>query len=110
MSTMSTPKSKLLLEQALSLLSVAVSPDQEQPKCLYRLSYQQSSAATDVHVDGNTVNLPPLPLDLAFNDSVMDQVRAAWDVVTQGDEPAEDVEYMNFDDREGVIDEDERYE
>jgi hypothetical protein len=105
---LSTPTSKTLLEKALSSLLAAVTgSDSESPTVLYKLSYEQTSgSSTSVKVDGAIVDLPPLPLDLAFNDAVMGQVRAAWDAVTKGDEPDGSAEYMKFEDREGAVDDD----
>ena len=105
---MSTPASKTLLEKALSSLLAAVTDsDSESATVLYKLSYEQTNgSSTSVNVDGAVVDLPPLPLDLAFNDAVMGQVRAAWDAVTKDDEPDGSVEYMKFEDREGAVDDD----
>ena len=98
LSTLSTPTSRILLEKALS---------SESPTVRYRLSYEQTrGSSTSVNVDGAVVDLPPLPLDLAFNDAVMGQVRAAWDAVAKGDEPDGSAEYMKFEDREGAVDDD----
>lgn len=76
---------------------------------LYKLHFEQRGGSASVDVNGPVVGLPSLPVDLSFNDSVMDRVRAAWEVVMKGDEPAEGTEYMKFDDREGAAD-DDRYD
>ena len=109
LSTVSGPISRELLEKALSLLLAAVAGDSGDATYLYKLHYEQRGGLASVDVDGSVVSLPSLPLDLAFNDSVMDRVRAAWEVVTKGDESAEGTEYMVFDDREGAVD-DDRYD
>lgn len=45
-------------------------------------------------------------LGLAFDDSVLDPVREAWDMVTR-DKVDKDAEYMQFEDREGVNDDED---
>ena len=50
-------------------------------------------------INGGIVSLPSMPLDLAFNDAVMDQVKVAWEAVTRDDESPEEIEYMKFVDR-----------
>lgn len=109
MSTISSPNSKDLLEKALTSLLTAVSPDSEPPVVLYKLSYDQhSGGSTSTSVDGNVISFPVLPLDLAFNDNVMAQVKTAWDALPHKSdaEGAEGEGYMNFEDREGAGDED----
>jgi len=108
LSTLLTPTSRNLLEKALSsLLAAVANGESEAPSALYKLYYEQTSgSSTSVDVDGAIVDFPPLPLDLAFNDAVMGQVRAAWDAVTKGDEPDGSAGYMKFEDREGAVDDD----
>lgn len=48
-----------------------------------------------------------LPLDLAFNDSVLDPVRTAWEMVVPGATDEERADYLVFTDREGADAEDE---
>merc|ERR1712098_951941 len=80
LSTISTSSSK-----ALSSLLSAISPDSSSP-ILYTLSYdQKSGGATTTSVDGNVITFPSVPLDLAFNDTVMEQVRTAWNAVVRKD-------------------------
>jgi hypothetical protein len=55
-------------------------------------------------------HLPPLGADLAFNDSVMDQVRAAWDAVVETDGTVDRSNYMKFEDREGADPEEEVFD
>lgn len=106
LSTVSTSRSRELLDKALSSLLVAVAGDSEEATCLYKLHYEQRSGSASVDVDGAKVGLPHLPLDLAFNDSIMGRVREAWGSVTKDNEGAR---YMKFDDREGAVD-DDRYD
>ncbi|KAF4124477.1 GDP dissociation inhibitor [Geosmithia morbida] len=108
LSTVSTPASKDVLDKALSsLLEAAVPSGQKPPPCLYKLSYEQTATTdrTNVDDDGPIVNIPPLPLDLSFNDGVMDCVQKAWESV-KADDDTHVSEYMKFDDREGAEDND----
>ncbi|ODA83248.1 hypothetical protein RJ55_01760 [Drechmeria coniospora] len=99
LSTVSTPRSKDMLDAALSCL-LATSP--EPVGCLYKLRYDQKGGTGSFTVDGGcgTFGLPPL--DLAFNDSALASVREAWDMVV----PNGEGDYMQFNDREGAFDED----
>lgn len=82
----------------------------QHPSCLYKLRYGQTgSSATSTTVDGPIVSFPPLPLDLSFNDGVMGRIRSAWESVMKTDESVDGAEYMNFEDREGAVD-DDRYD
>ena len=97
---------QLLLESAVnSLLQFEAEPT---AKVLWSLRYTQlgrfdasQSIATDS--SKNIICFPPPSLDLAFDDSTIDIVRAAWKMVMEGD--AVDAEFMNFEDREGANDE-----
>lgn len=100
--------SRGLLDKALTAL-LATSSDRNAVKPLYQLYYKQRDSPSSVNFDNNIIGLPALSLDVAFNDSVMDHVRAAWDAVTRGNEQGES-EYMKFENREGAVDDDDRYE
>ena len=104
------PKSDVLLTTALANLLAAVPGEQATPRILYRLSYEQVGGEHSLEVNGNVVNFPPLPLDLAFNDSALESVREAWKLVTARIKVDEDAEYMVFEDREGSDDQDNIYE
>lgn len=52
----------------------------------------------------NIIWFPPPSLDLAFDDTTIDIVRAAWKVIMGVD--AVDAEFMSFEDREGATGED----
>lgn len=61
--------------------------------------------------EGGNVATFGLPLlDLAFNDSTLDPVRQAWDMAMGQEANAEGVEYLVFDDREGVVDDDDVFD
>lgn len=110
LNTISGPKSASLLETARARLLAALKMDDEpEPECLYELFYEQSGcSSSSPTIQGNVVTFPTLPLDLAFNDSALESVRTAWNVVTSnGLRMGEQAEYMVFGDREGTSDEDE---
>ena len=81
------------------MLLDVVSDEQSTPNCLFQLSYEQNGGSGSVMINGGIVSLPSMPLDLAFNDAVMDQVKVAWEAVTRDDESPEEIEYMKFVDR-----------
>ena len=98
-----------LLESAVSKLLQSVGPT---ARVLWSLRYTQSgcdSGTIDIaqSVEPNSNNvicLPPPSVDLAYDDSMIDLVKAAWKVV-MGSE-AKDDEFMKFEDREGAQNED----
>lgn len=109
LSTLSSPNAQAHLERALSSLLAALSQNtQEHPKVLYQLYYEQTGVDVPfVNIDGQRAEFSPLPLDLAFNDSVMDPVRSAWEMVNSNATEEERAEYLVFTDREGADAEDE---
>ncbi|KAK8110005.1 hypothetical protein PG999_008142 [Apiospora kogelbergensis] len=112
LTTLSTVNSKHELEQALSMLVNAVEGDESASPCLYQLYYEKAfgdKASTTENL-GATPNLsfPPLSATLAFEDSDLEAVKAAWGLVL-GDEADEET-YLVFEDREGADAEDEVYE
>ncbi|KAI1456768.1 GDP dissociation inhibitor [Annulohypoxylon moriforme] len=111
--TLTTPQSTERLSKALdALLSAATPPDAQKPICLYKLSYEQSLSPREpsrtTRGKTSTFAFPSPSLNLAFDDSCLDTVKDAWKVV-MGDEGPDD-EYMVFEDREGMGDDDEVYE
>lgn len=56
----------------------------------------------------NVFSFPAPALDLAFDDGLLDQVKQVWKAV-MGDE-ADENSFLKFDDREGMIDEEEANE
>ncbi|KAH6605174.1 Rab geranylgeranyl transferase escort protein [Trichoderma cornu-damae] len=109
LSTLANPNAQTHLEKALSSLLASLSPgDQEPPQLLYQLCYEQIGFDTpSVDIDGQSVVFSLLPLDLAFNDSALDPVRQAWEMVLPDATAGEREEYLVFTDREGVDAEDE---
>lgn len=70
--------------------------------------YEQTGVDTpSVNIDGQTAEFSLLPLDLAFNDSVLDPVKSAWEMVNSNATDEERAEYLLFTDREGADAEDE---
>ncbi|POR34181.1 Rab proteins geranylgeranyltransferase component A [Tolypocladium paradoxum] len=107
LSTTSSPRSKDLLDAALSSLLTAASRAQEPPKHLYRLHYEQRGGTGSFTVDNKTGTFAFPPPGLAFDDSVLSSVREAWNMVMTRDSVDGDEEYMNFEDREGAADDDD---
>lgn len=95
-----------MLEQAVRALlsAVEITPV---PTALWSVRYEQRSsgaksplpASTDKHV----LNFPPTSMDLAFDDSTLEQVREVWQKIL-GDDVGE---FLVFQDREAVTDDDE---
>ncbi|KAL7948391.1 GDP dissociation inhibitor [Trichoderma barbatum] len=109
LSTLTSPNAQTHLEKALSSLLTSFSVDgQESPKSLYQLYYEQTGYdVPSVNIDGQSAVFSLLPLDLAFNDSVLDPVRSAWEMVAPHGTEEEPAEYLVFTDREGADAEDE---
>lgn len=106
LSTVSSSDAKGLLKKALTGLLGAVASDQENPKILYELYYEQRSFPTAPEAGGRILSFSPVGLDLAFNDSIMTNVNTIWTGLTKDDENSTEADYMNFDDREGADDDD----
>jgi hypothetical protein len=70
------------------------------PAVLWSLQYEQrvgaESGVLPTHSDDHTLVFPPVPLDLASVDSVLDHVKEAWQKI-MGDEAGE---FLVFADRE----------
>ena len=113
---MENPKKRL--DAAISLLlkakiDVPVSSELEQqnaaPESLFELRYDQTRASTSNLVSGNTCAFPPPSLDLAFDDSTLDNVEEAYLHVLGkvGGDQAQETPYMVFKSREQFDDDDE---
>lgn len=111
LTTLRTPDSKELLQRCLRSLLEALAPA-ETPSDLYQLYYEQArSPATALVGSGpHTLEFPIPSTDLAFQDSTLEPVHEAWKLVV-GQAAAEnnnpDAAYMDFQDREGVTDEED---
>ncbi|KAL2830201.1 GDP dissociation inhibitor-domain-containing protein [Aspergillus cavernicola] len=96
-----------LIEGAIGkLLQSSAGPD---ARVLWSLRYTQLGRAVDGDtrpanvVSGNVIRFPPPSLDLSFDDSIIDLVKDAWNVVM--DNEASPEEFMSFTDRESYDDE-----
>ncbi|KAE9970369.1 hypothetical protein BLS_004951 [Venturia inaequalis] len=78
----------------------------EKPHILWQLQYQQrcdiSSAPDDVG-EGKSISLPVSSADLAFDETILDSVKAAWQKITGG----QPQEFLVFEDRNPVGDDDD---
>lgn len=78
----------------------------EKPHILWQLRYQQrcdiSSASDDVS-EGKSISLPVSSADLAFDETILDSVKAAWQKITGG----QPQEFLVFEDRNPVGDDDD---
>ncbi|CAO2651106.1 Nn.00g094030.m01.CDS01 [Neocucurbitaria sp. VM-36] len=94
-----------LLQQAVEALlsSVDVTPP---PSILWSIKYQQQpssgSESLPTGVDNQVLHFPPPSMDLAFDDSVLENVRELWQKI-MGDGG----EFLVFQDREAYADDDE---
>lgn len=105
LSTVRTSSAKIVLEKALSSLLATVADGQEVPPCIYQLYYEQSVGASSLNVDGSVATFSSCLSSLAFDDSLLDSVQQAWELVT-GSSGQDKTEYMRFEDREGGDDDD----
>ena len=84
------------------MLSTQQSPDVE---VIWTLQYQQDAKDPPSLSDGggnsHVLCFPSTPLDLAFDDTILDNVKEAWLKVTGDDADG----FMKFEDREAVVDE-----
>ncbi|KAL0937464.1 RAB proteins geranylgeranyltransferase component a [Colletotrichum truncatum] len=104
-----TPKSATsaeALQKALDSLLASLADGENQPQTIYKVAYQQARPTASAPAD-DVLYVPSLPLDLAFSDSALESVRDTWWKIMGpvADDP--DVQYMKFEDREGVGDEDD---
>ncbi|KAI1801683.1 GDP dissociation inhibitor-domain-containing protein [Daldinia bambusicola] len=98
------------LESSLNYLLAATAPPKgPAPVPLYKLWYEQTLSAREpsVATNGETRSFafPSPSLSLAFDDGCLGPVKEAWKLV-MGDDALE-TEYMVFEDREGVGDDDD---
>ena len=93
------------LQQAVEALLETVG-EQPSPRALWTLQYQQRAPISPSTRSGDSdgiIALPPLSQDLALEDSVLDSVKEAWQKTTGAGEG----DFMSFEAREGIEDEDE---
>ncbi|KAJ4145467.1 hypothetical protein LMH87_004316 [Akanthomyces muscarius] len=107
LSTISTPSSRALLDTALSSLLQAASGNLEPPEVVFRLQYEQRGARLpSLNADDSIVTFGAPVLDLAFRDDMLQPVRQAWENFTGQTGEQADAEYLVFEDREVVDDDD----
>ncbi|OAQ98024.1 hypothetical protein LLEC1_07168 [Akanthomyces lecanii] len=107
LSTISTPSSQILLDTALSSLLRAASGVQENRGVAFKLQYQQKGARTpSLIVDDGIVTFGAPALDLAFRDDMLQPVLEAWQRFAGQSGQEADAQYLVFEDREVVDDDD----
>lgn len=92
----------VLLEQAVKKLIATQEIDAE---VLWTLRYEQNSkAATPAAADDSidVLRFPNTPLDLSFDDTILDNVKEGWLKITGSNAD----EFMKFEDRQEAADED----
>ncbi|KAK4102984.1 hypothetical protein N658DRAFT_422513 [Parathielavia hyrcaniae] len=107
LTTLSTPDAKAILGRALESFIQATSQG-EACQVLYQLQYEQRAGPDGFEVDGPVFTLGAPSPSLSFDDSTLSPVREAWKQVMG--QAAVYPEYMVFDDREVVLDDDEAYD
>ncbi len=106
LTTLTTPGSKAILEKCLESLMLAIDGNQP-PASLYQLYYEQAIGTPESKSDGRAYDFPALSPNLAFDDATLRPVQEAWRLVMGQDGEEAVVDYMTFQDREGVGDDDE---
>ncbi|RFU30636.1 hypothetical protein B7463_g5691, partial [Scytalidium lignicola] len=72
-------------------------------KLLYSVYYEQQRVSQTSSVEASTYRFPDPSLDLAFDDSILENVEQAWNMMIGGDEGDVDLPpFMQFDDRPGM--------
>ena len=89
-----------LLDKAILALLDVVNEDTT-AGVLWKLQYEQHGARTTPDDDPRStiVTFPPSSLDLAFDDSTLDNVRTIWERIMDG----EDAGFLQFPPREGDV-------
>ncbi|CAJ2503975.1 Uu.00g113690.m01.CDS01 [Anthostomella pinea] len=109
LTTLSTPQATQRLAAALDALLKAVAAGSAEPAtCLYKLQYEQSLSTREslrtTRGKSSTFKFPSPSLSLALDDTGLDAVKDAWSLIMGDDADSDDTEYMVFQDREGVGD------
>lgn len=95
-----------LLKQAVSNLLQGIG-EQTVPQVLWGIHYLQYYAATEdaLSPPSNVVHLQSLSPDLAFDDSTLDNVKSAWQRITEAGQES----FLKFESREGTMEEDDEF-
>lgn len=93
-------------EQGIPRLTAAVESllqglGESSPRVLWSLKYHQRNVGQAADSDARTIILPNVPVELGLPDSVLHNVKAAWQQIT-----GETEGFMIFEAREGMEDED----
>ncbi|PSR83829.1 GDP dissociation inhibitor-domain-containing protein [Coniella lustricola] len=111
LNTVHTLESKSLLEETITSLLVALTPEDgagAAPRCLYQLYYEQTACTKpEVAEDEHGLVFASTPNSLTFDDEILDSVQQVWQKVMGEAVEAKDVQYMVFTDREGVGEDDD---
>ncbi|KAI0400410.1 rab protein geranylgeranyltransferase component A [Xylaria palmicola] len=103
------PQSAGVLDVALAALLKAATTTGD---VLYKLYYEQGMSARNPLVtsqgSATAFELPSPSLGLAFDDKILDAIREAWKLVMKSEAP--DSAFMRFEDREGIVDDDDSYD
>lgn len=100
-----------LCHKAVELLLESFADTEDKPTVLWRLCFTQigsldlSDSVDKIHRSSSSDQVlffPPPSLDLAFDDEVVESVRAGWKAV-RGDDDDDD-DFMKFEDREDYDD------
>ncbi len=104
-----TPQSPDALDLALTALLQAVTATAD---VLYKLYYEQAASSRQSLViqqgSATVFEFPSPSLSLAFDDASLDAVQEAWKLITR--DKALDDAFMQFEDREGMGDDDDVYD
>jgi hypothetical protein len=93
------------------LLSTA--NEEPAPRVLWSMSYVQRGRASSNAISepfaqdksGRVLTFPPASLDLSFDDTLVDSVRAVWRKTT--DAESDDAGFLRFEERENIGDSDD---
>lgn len=93
-----------LITAAIAQLMQSVA-EPETPQILWQLQYQQRSetASSDDAEEEKYITFPSSSLDLAFDENILDSVKAAWQKITGG----QPQDFLVFEDRNPIGDDDD---
>lgn len=98
--------SRARLEAAIS--TFLQKAEDGEAKLLFSVYYEQQRITETSSTEASTYKFPDPSLDLAFDDSMLENVEQAWNMVIGGSEGDENLPaYMQFDDRPGMDADDE---
>lgn len=104
MSTLHVGKAKERLEAAVTALVSSQGQEHTLEK-LYSLFYVQSATQSQATAKDGIYTMPSSSLDLAFDDSLLDNVEDAWKSTLADGEDSD--QFMTFEDREQMNGEDD---